>query len=126
MLKFEYNEMFQKVYNEALKYNPFMENVTVVVNTHCISDGVSVGKGTAENEGQYRISCHGDDNDPLYTVSSFALGLAMVIYDVRYGEYDYMTMSPDEKEEFNRIFHEFYPDSDKLENIIMNTEEDNG
>ena len=27
MLKFEYNEMFQKVYNEALKYNPFMENV---------------------------------------------------------------------------------------------------
>ena len=31
-----------------------------------------------------------------------------------------------EKEEFNRIFHEFYPDSDKLENIIMNTEEDNG
>jgi hypothetical protein len=125
MFTFEYEELFKEVYAKAEEQNPEIKDVVIVVNTHC-PEGVSVGKGVDENQGQYRISCHGDDADPSYTISSFALGLAMVIYDIKYGEYDYMTMTEEERNRFDSMFHAFFPNSENMENIIVHSEENNG
>lgn len=117
MFYFEYEELFKEVYDKALQHNKELKGVKIAVNTHC-KDGVEVGKGNDKNAGQYRISCTGRDEDPAYTVSGFALGLAMIIYDLKHGEYDYMAMSEEEREEFNTIFHEFYPDASNVNNIV--------
>ena len=120
MLVFEYEDIFQAIYNEAV------EDVIIAVNTHCREEGVTVGKGTGENEGQYRISCHGDNNDPDYTISGFALGLAMIIFDFKHGEYDYSSLSDEKKKEFDDMFHGFFPDSGIVEDINIHLEENNG
>lgn len=120
MFYFEYEEYFKDVYNKALQCNKELEGVKIAVNTHC-KGGVEVGKGHDENIGQYRISCTGDDNDPMYTISGFALGLAMIIYDLKHGEYDYMAMSEDEKAEFNAMFHEFFPEAAGINNIVTDS-----
>ena len=111
MLNFEYEEVFHKVYQDAISKNPEIANIRILVNTHC-QEGVEVGKGNGKELGSYRISCHGDDEDPNYTISGFALGLAMIIYDVKYGEFDYFNMSKEERHALNEILHSFYRDSD--------------
>lgn len=123
MFYFEYEELFKEVYDRALQCNEELKGVKIAVNTHC-KGGVEVGKGNDENAGQYRISCTGSDEDPMYTVSGFALGLAMIIYDLKHGEYDYMAMSEKEKAEFDTMFHEFYPQAAAINNIVTDSEND--
>lgn len=123
MFYFEYEELFKEVYDRALQCNEELKGIKIAVNTHC-KGGVEVGKGNDENAGQYRISCTGSDDDPMYTVSGFALGLAMIIYDLKYGEYDYMAMSEKEKAEFDAMFHEFYPQAAAINNIVTDSEND--
>ena len=120
MFYFEYEELFKEVYDKALQYNKELKGVKIAVNTHC-KDGVEVGKGNDKNAGQYRISCTGRYEDPAYTVSGFALGLAMIIYDLKHGEYDYTAMSEEERAEFNTIFHKFYPDASNINNIVTSS-----
>lgn len=123
MFYFEYEELFKEVYDRALQCNEELKGVKIAVNTHC-KGGVEVGKGNDENAGQYRISCTGSDDDPMYTISGFALGLAMIIYDLKHGEYDYMAMSEKEKAEFDAMFHEFYPQAATINNIVTDSEND--
>lgn len=123
MFYFEYEELFKEVYDKALQCNEELKGIKIVVNTHC-KDGVEVGKGNDENAGQYRISCTGSDEDPAYTVSGFALGLAMIIYDLKHGEYDFMAMSEKERAEFNTMFHEFYPQASAINNIVTDSAND--
>ena len=118
MFYFEYEELFIEVYDKALQCNEELKGIKIAVNTHC-KDGVEVGKGVDDNAGQYRISCTGKDEEPEYTVAGFALGLTMIIYDLKYGQYDYMSMSEEERAEFDNILHEFYPGSEKLHNVRL-------
>lgn len=116
MLKPEYGDIFQALYDRAEELNPEIKNVPILYNTNS-EKGVEIGKGTQEDEGTYRISCEKNDSNPDYTISSFALGLALVIYDVKYGEYDYNNMTAAERARFDTIFHEFFHESVSIENI---------
>ena len=117
MLVFQYNDMFQDIYEKAAEKYPEIKNIVIVVNTHCTEGGVSVGKGIGENEGQFLISCCGSNDNLSYVLSGFALGLAMVIFDLKYGEFDYATMSEEQKTEFDDMFHGFYSDSERVTNL---------
>lgn len=117
MLIFQYSDMFQDIYEKVVEKYPEIKDVVIVVNTHCTEGGVSVGKGIGENEGQFIISCCGSNDNPSYVLSGFALGLAMVIFDLKYGEFDYATMSEEQKAKFDNMFHDFFPDSKHVINL---------
>jgi hypothetical protein len=118
MLVAEHDNIFQEMYNRAVSLHPEIKDVLILYNTNS-PQGVHVGKGVDKDAGSYRISCEGNDDNPDATVASFALGLVLVTYDIKYGTYDHMNASNAERARFDALFHEFFPDSTEIEKVEL-------
>lgn len=113
MLKSELDEILQSIYNKAVRSHPEIKDVLILYNTNS-TNGVEVSKGTDEDTGIYRISCEGRNDSQDVTVSSFALGLVLVIYDVKYGSHGQSMTSGTsgiDQVKFDTLYHEFFPGS---------------
>ena len=128
MLHLEYEEAFKEIYNKAEAVNPELKELNIIYNTN--SDmGVKVAKGTDEHEGVYKISCPGfkevintetssiqiNKDDILYTMYCFALGIALIVYGIKYKEE--FKENKDNAEKLNDILYEFFDNDMVLEKI---------
>lgn len=116
MLKVEYSEVMQSIYDRATQMHPELKDILVLYNTNC-KEGVEVSKGIDKDAGSYRISCEGSNDNPDLTLSSFTLGLVLVIYDIKYGAYNKDMATEAEHARFDALYHEFFPDSTSLETL---------
>ena len=96
MIQPESIKIFHDMYDFAAKVYPELEQVTVLYNIGS-SHGVELQKGDGEDAGSYRILCRMDNDEPDEALSDFALGLALVVYDLKCGPYDAANAPAEEK-----------------------------
>lgn len=98
-----YAEFINKMYEHAENNCPSLKHLNFILETSPVGYNVEVSKGFGEDEGTYKVAFKLSDN--LEEVrQSFAMGLAMMIYDSINGETDFNSLNDTEKNEFINIY----------------------
>ena len=98
-----YAEFINKMYEHAENKCPSLKHLNFILDTSPSEYNVEISKGFGEDEGTYKVAFKLSDN--LEEVrQSFAMGLAMMIYDSINGETDFNSLNDAEKNEFINIY----------------------
>ncbi len=105
-----YVQLFIDIYDTAKEKYPEIDTIDITFDSKPMRElkgNVHVSKGTKEDEGKYKVSIHFLNSSDIMR-QSICLGLTMVYFDYKFGEFDFSNMNQKKKIEFENIFHNLY------------------
>ena len=98
-----YVELINKMYDYAISHCSSLQHLKFILDTSPLGYNVEVSKGFEEDEGTYKISIRLSD-DIEKVKESFAMGMAMIVYDSVHGETNFNELDDTGKNEFIHIY----------------------
>ena len=98
-----YVGLINKMYDYAKERCSSLQHLKFILDTSPNGYNVEISKGFGEDEGTYKVSIKLSD-DTEKVKESFAMGIAMMVYDSIHGETNFSELDDAENNEFIHIY----------------------